>query len=76
MQPFQKSLSSKPLKSLLTQFPTMLIENQINDKPHKVTNAHYCRSKPKVRANPHIAGLSTRLLKELGYDEADVINDP
>ena len=64
-----KSLSARPLESLITSFKGMLVETEINDKPHRVTTALYCHSLPKVRNKPHIAGLSSRLLEMLGYDE-------
>ncbi len=58
MKPLGKSFSSTVLDNAIAKFPGIKIQEQINDHPRKVTEFHYCRSKPKTRNKPHIAGLS------------------
>lgn len=76
MQHINKSFSTRAIQNLLLNFDGIKCEKQILDKPRKVTEYHYCQSIPRVRKNPHIAGLSKRLIDSLGYDEQDIISDP
>lgn len=75
MKPIGKAFSSKPLENMIAAFQGILVEQDILDKPRKVTKYHYCRSQPKARKNPHLAGLSRRVLSLLGYDEEEVLVD-
>ena len=54
---------------------TIRIEQEINDKPRTVTDYHFCRSQPKVRKNPHIAGLSAGALELLDIDYEGLLED-
>lgn len=42
--------------------PEIRVEEEINDVPRKVTEFHYCRSRPQNRGKVHVAGLSKSIL--------------
>jgi hypothetical protein len=54
---------------------TLLIESKIEDRARTVTDYHFCRSQPKVRKNPHVAGLSRKALELLDLDYESVLED-
>ena len=58
MKPLGKSFSSIVLDNTISKFPGIKVQEQINDQPRRVTEFHYCNSKPKTRNKPYIAGLS------------------
>jgi nitrogenase molybdenum-iron protein alpha/beta subunit len=75
MNPIGRSFSTKIIEKHIIKFPGMQIENQVDDQPRQVKNSHYCRSIPKIRNSPKIAGLSSRCLEMIGYSFDEVLND-
>lgn len=68
MKPIRKTFTTISLENLIGTYKGLKIEQQILDKPRKVTDYHYCMSQPKKRNQPHLAGLSKRVLNILGLD--------
>lgn len=75
MKPFGKSFSSSILDNALIKFQGILVEKDIDDHPRRVTNYHFCRSQPKIRNHPHLAGLSRDCITLLGLDYDEVLKD-
>lgn len=57
-----KKLSMARLDNPLKTFPGIRIQTDINDRPRKVTEYHFCRSQPKARNQPKLYGLSKKAL--------------
>lgn len=49
MKPLGKSFSSIVLDNAISKFPGIKVQEQINDQPRRVTEFHYCKSRPKTR---------------------------
>lgn len=52
------------------------VEDEVNDKPRTVSDYQFCRSTPKRRENPHVAGLSKPALELLDLDSNGLLEDP
>jgi hypothetical protein len=57
-----KNFSTLKLEHLQLLIEALKVEQDIQDKPRKVTNYHFCRSQPKVRHSPQLFGLSKNAL--------------
>jgi hypothetical protein len=71
MKSVGKNLTAFKIDNLLFE-SKFKIQEDINDTPRKVPDFHFCRSQPKARKLPHVAGLSKSALKllDLDYDSA------
>jgi hypothetical protein len=71
-----KSLSNVKVQNLITSFDGIRIETVIKDEPRKVTKYHFCHSRPKVRKDVKLMGISKSIIEEMGLDYEGVRNDP
>ena len=57
-----KSLSNIKVQNLIPEFKSIKVENIIKDEPRRVTKFHYCQSRPKIRKNVKLFGLSKSII--------------
>lgn len=57
-----KSLPNFKVQNLIPDFKTIKVETVIKDQPRSVTNYHYCQSRPKIRKDPRLVGLSKSII--------------
>ncbi len=53
-----KSLSNLKVHNLIPDFKSIKVETIIKDQPRRVTKFHFCQSRPKVRKDVKLVGLS------------------
>jgi hypothetical protein len=53
-----KSLSNLKIQNLIPDFKSIKIETTVKDEPRRVTNFHFCQSRPKIRKDVKLVGLS------------------
>jgi hypothetical protein len=70
-----KNLATIRLEPLLQLFPGMRVEQEINDTPRSVSSHHFCRSRPRVRNQPQLVGLSRSACSLLGLSFEEVAAD-
>jgi uncharacterized protein YdiU (UPF0061 family) len=71
-----KSLSNVKVQNFIPDFKGIKVESAIKDQPRRVTQYHYCHSRPKVRKDVKIMGISKSIIEEMGLDYEEVKNDP
>ena len=57
-----KSLSNIKVQNLIPDFKSIKVENIIKDEPRRVTKFHYCQSRPKIRKDVRLFGLSKSII--------------
>jgi hypothetical protein len=71
-----KSLSNVKVQNLIPDFKGIKVETIIKDEPRRVTKYHFCHSRPKVRKDVKLMGLSRSIIEEMGLNYEGVKNDP
>lgn len=57
-----KSLVNIKVQNLIPNFENIKVEKIIKDEPRRVTKFHYCQSRPKVRKDVKLFGLSKSII--------------
>lgn len=63
-----KSISNLKVQNLILDFKSIKVETTIKDQPRRVTKFHFCLSRPKMRKNAKLVGLSRSIVEEMGLD--------
>lgn len=63
-----KSLSNLKVQNLIPDFKSIKVETTIKDEPRRVTKFHFCHSRPKMRKDVKLVGLSRSIIEEMGLD--------
>lgn len=71
-----KSISNIKVSNLIPDFKGIKVEVTIKDHPRQVHDFHFCRSRPKIRKDVKLVGLSKSIIQEMGLDYEEIKNDP